>query len=118
MPAFLKSPQGCFQLRPHTTTIGRHKGSDIVLQSTGVGDHHAVLEFTPWDNSFILQDLNSSHGTFVNGCQVQNVAVKVNPGDILHFGTGGAAFELVLDGAAQGKVGAGAQGRWVLVPRE
>ncbi|XP_074465546.1 forkhead-associated domain-containing protein 1 isoform X1 [Larus michahellis] len=101
MRAFLKSSEGCFQLKLHTTTIGRHPGADIVLQSTGVADHHAALEFTPSDNSFILQDFNSLHGTFVNGCQVQNAAVKVSPGDILRFGAGGASFQLVVDGTAR-----------------
>ncbi|KAM9270201.1 forkhead-associated domain-containing protein 1 [Morus bassanus] len=101
MRAFLKSSEGCFQLKPHTTTIGRHEGSDIVLQSAGVADHHAALEFAASDNSFVLQDFNSPHGTFVNGCQVQNAAVGVSPGDILHFGTGGATFELLVDGATQ-----------------
>ncbi|KAM6191562.1 forkhead-associated domain-containing protein 1 [Sarcoramphus papa] len=101
MRAFLKSSEGCFRLKPHTTTIGRHEGSDIVLQSAGVGGRHAALEFAASDNSFVLQDFNSPHGTFVNGCQVQNAAVKVSPGDILRFGAGGASFELVVDGAAQ-----------------
>ncbi|CAM9749925.1 unnamed protein product [Bubo scandiacus] len=101
MQAFLRSSEGCFQLKPCTTMIGRHEGSDIVLQSAGVADHHAALEFSASDNSFVLQDLNSHHGTFVNSCQVQNAAVKVIPGDILRFGTGGASFELVVDGAAQ-----------------
>ncbi|XP_071622827.1 forkhead-associated domain-containing protein 1 isoform X2 [Heliangelus exortis] len=78
MRAFLKSWGECFQLKPHTTTIGRSQGCDIVLQ-----------------------DFNSLHGTFVNGCQVQNAAVRVSPGDILCFGSAGASFQLVLDGAAQ-----------------
>ncbi|XP_032565082.1 forkhead-associated domain-containing protein 1 [Chiroxiphia lanceolata] len=101
MRAFLKSSEGCFQLKPHTTTIGSHRGADIVLQSAGVAGRHAALEFSASDNSFILQDFNSPHGTFVNSCQVQNAAVGVRPGDILRFGTAGAPFELVLDGAAQ-----------------
>ncbi|KAF1655467.1 UNVERIFIED_CONTAM: Forkhead-associated domain-containing protein 1, partial [Eudyptes robustus] len=110
MQAFLKSSEGCFQLKPHTTTIGRHEGSDIVLQSAGVADHHAALELATSDNSFVLQDFNSPHGTFVNGCQVQNAAVKVSPGDILRFGSGGASFQLVVGAAAQVRVGAAAQG--------
>ncbi|KFR00107.1 Forkhead-associated domain-containing protein 1, partial [Opisthocomus hoazin] len=85
-------------------TRGRHEGSDVVLQSTGVAEHHAALAFAAWDNSFVLQDFNSPHGTFVNGCQVQNAAVKVSPGDILRFGVGGASFELVVDGAAPVKM--------------
>ncbi|XP_064253364.1 forkhead-associated domain-containing protein 1 isoform X5 [Passer domesticus] len=101
MRAFLKSSGGCFQLKSYTTTIGSHRGADIVLQSAGVADRHAALEFSASDNSFILHDFNSPHGTFVNSCQVQNAAVRVRPGDILSFGTAGASFELVLDGAAQ-----------------
>ncbi|KFO77298.1 Forkhead-associated domain-containing protein 1, partial [Cuculus canorus] len=110
MQASLKSSEGCFQLKARTTTIGRHEGSDIVLQSAGVADHHAALQFAAWDNSFILQDFNSLHGTFVNGCQVQNAAVKVRSGDILRFGKGGPSFQLVV----------GDQVRWdgVLSPRE
>ncbi|NWW69480.1 FHAD1 protein, partial [Ifrita kowaldi] len=99
-------------------------------QSAGVADRHAALEFSASDNSFILQDFNSPHGTFVNSCQVQNAAVRVRPGDILSFGTAGASFELLVDGAAQvgwgcpGKGGGDGQGRcpgkggWVLLPRE
>nr|XP_031362548.1 LOW QUALITY PROTEIN: forkhead-associated domain-containing protein 1 [Lonchura striata domestica] len=102
MPAFLKSPEWCFQLKSSTTTIGSHRGADIVLQAAGVADRHAALEFSASDNSFILQDFNSPHGTFVNSCQVQNAAVRVRPGDILSFGTTkGATFQLVVDGAAQ-----------------
>ncbi|NXA29413.1 FHAD1 protein, partial [Ibidorhyncha struthersii] len=112
MRAFLKSSEGCFQLKPHTTTtIGRHEGADIVLQSAGVADHHAALDFAAWDNSFVLQDFNSPQGTFVNGCQVQNAAVKVSAGDILRFGAGGASFQLVVDGAVQVRVGTAAHGR-------
>ncbi|NXD31491.1 FHAD1 protein, partial [Spelaeornis formosus] len=96
------SSEGCFQLKSDTTTIGSLRGVDIVLQSAGVADRHAALEFSASDNSFILQDFNSPQGTFVNSCQVQNAAVRVKPGDILSFGTAGASFELlVVDEAAQ-----------------
>ncbi|NXX22907.1 FHAD1 protein, partial [Podargus strigoides] len=106
MPALLKGSEGCYELKPHTTTIGRHQGSDIVLQSVGTADHHAAIEFTSSDNSFVLQDFNSPHGTFVNDCQVQNAAVRVCPGDVLRFGTGGASFQLVVDGGPQVRVSA------------
>ncbi|NXK37158.1 FHAD1 protein, partial [Piprites chloris] len=118
MRAFLKSSEGCFQLKPHTTTIGSRRGADIVLQSAGVADRHAALEFSASDNSFVLQDFNSPQGTFVNSCQVQNAAVGVRPGDILRFGTAGAAFELVLDGAAQVRLGKVPSQGWMLLPLE
>ncbi|NXI20380.1 FHAD1 protein, partial [Irena cyanogastra] len=117
MRAFLKSSEGSFQLKADTTTIGSRRGADIVLQSAGVADRHAALEFSASAYSFILQDFNSPHGTFVNSCQVQNAAVRVRPGDILSFGTAGASFELVLDGAAQVGLGMPGEG-WVLWPVE
>ncbi|XP_032935787.2 forkhead-associated domain-containing protein 1 [Catharus ustulatus] len=101
MRAFLKSSEGFFQLKSGTTSIGSHRGADIVLQSAGVAARHAALQFSASDKSFILQDFNSPHGTFVNGCQVQNAAVRVSPGDVLSFGTAGASFELLLDGDVQ-----------------
>ncbi|NWZ43912.1 FHAD1 protein, partial [Brachypodius atriceps] len=105
MRAFLKGSEGCFQLKSNTTTIGSRRGADIVLQSAGVADRHAALQFSASDNSFVLQDFNSPQGTFVNSCQVQNASVKVRPGDILSFGTAGASFQLLVDGAAQVRVG-------------
>ncbi|XP_030819655.1 forkhead-associated domain-containing protein 1 [Camarhynchus parvulus] len=78
MRAFLKSSEGCFQLKSYTTSIGSHRGADIVLQSAGVAERHAALTFSTSDNSFILQDFNSPHGTFVNSCQVQNAAVRMS----------------------------------------
>ncbi|NXF31034.1 FHAD1 protein, partial [Nyctibius bracteatus] len=110
MRAVLRSSEECFQLNPDTTTIGRHGGSDIVLQSAGIAEHHAALEFVASDNSFVLQDLNSPQGTFVNGCQVQNAAVRVNAGDVLRFGAGGEPFRLVMDGAGQVRAGWGCPG--------
>ncbi|POI34900.1 hypothetical protein CIB84_001349 [Bambusicola thoracicus] len=109
MRAFLRSSEECFQLKHRRTTIGRHEGSDIVLKVRvsmpwacgGAEEHHAALEFTGWESGFVLQDLNSPQGTFVNGCQVQNAAVHVGPGDILRFGAQGASFELMVDGVSQ-----------------
>nr|XP_028596409.1 forkhead-associated domain-containing protein 1-like isoform X6 [Podarcis muralis] len=104
MKAFLKSPDGILALRPKITTIGRHEDSDIILKSLGIEEHHAAIEFSDSENSFILRDFNSTHGTFVNDCHIQNAAVKVSPGDILRFGSNGTAFELVLENGPQVKV--------------
>ncbi|XP_016158867.1 PREDICTED: forkhead-associated domain-containing protein 1 [Ficedula albicollis] len=113
MRAFLKSSEGFFQLKSGTTSIGSHRGADIVLQSAGVAARHAALEFSASDKSFILRDFNSPHGTFVNSCQVQNAAVRVRPGDILSFGSAGASFELGLDGDAQWQLPPDSLGRGV-----
>nr|XP_008165555.1 forkhead-associated domain-containing protein 1 isoform X2 [Chrysemys picta bellii] len=101
MKAFLKSSDGVFMLRSKVTTIGRHEDSDLVLKSVGIEDHHAVIEFSDSENSFVLQDFNSLHGTFVNDCHIQNAAVKVGAGDILRFGSGGTSYELVIENTSQ-----------------
>ncbi|XP_066493916.1 forkhead-associated domain-containing protein 1 isoform X2 [Tiliqua scincoides] len=101
MKAFLKSSDGLFVLRPKITTVGRHEDSDIVLKSLGVEDHHAAIEFSDTDNSFVLRDFNSAHGTYVNDCHVQNAAVRVSPGDTFRFGSSGALFELMVENAPQ-----------------
>ncbi|XP_015283324.1 PREDICTED: forkhead-associated domain-containing protein 1 [Gekko japonicus] len=104
MKAFLKSSDGIFVLRPKITTLGRHEDSDIILKSPNVDDHHAAIEFTESENVFVLRDFNSTHGTFVNDCHIQNAAVKVSPGDVLQFGSNGTGFELVVESAPQEKV--------------
>uniref|UniRef100_A0A8D0BW25 Forkhead associated phosphopeptide binding domain 1 n=1 Tax=Salvator merianae TaxID=96440 RepID=A0A8D0BW25_SALMN len=101
MKAFLKSSNGILVLRPKITTIGRHEDSDIILKSLGIEDHHAAIEFSDSENSFILRDFNSAYGSYVNDCHIQNAAVKVSPGDVLRFGATGTSFELVVENTPQ-----------------
>ncbi|XP_076789921.1 forkhead-associated domain-containing protein 1 isoform X6 [Arvicanthis niloticus] len=96
MKAYLKSADGFFMLNK-STTIGKHEDSDLVLQSTDIDNHHALIEFNETDGTFVLQDFNSRNGTFVNECHIQNVAVKLIPGDILRFGSMGLTYELVIE---------------------
>ncbi|XP_045154886.1 forkhead-associated domain-containing protein 1 [Echinops telfairi] len=96
MKAYLKSAEGFFVLNK-STTIGRHEDSDLVLKSADIDNHHALIEYNEAEHSFILQDFNSRNGTFVNDCHIQNVAVKLLPGDILRFGATGLTHELVIE---------------------
>ncbi|XP_074236206.1 forkhead-associated domain-containing protein 1 isoform X4 [Saimiri boliviensis] len=67
------------------------------LQSPDIDNHHALIEYNEAECSFVLQDFNSRSGTFVNECHIQNVAVKLIPGDILRFGSAGLTYELVIE---------------------
>ncbi|XP_060056999.1 forkhead-associated domain-containing protein 1 [Erinaceus europaeus] len=96
MKAYLKSAEGFFVLNK-STTIGRHEDSDIVLEFADIDNHHALIEFNEAEGSFVLQDFNSRNGTFVNECHIQNVAVKLLPGDLLRFGATGLTYELVVE---------------------
>ncbi|XP_040613417.1 forkhead-associated domain-containing protein 1 isoform X3 [Mesocricetus auratus] len=100
MKAYLKSADGFFVLNK-STTIGKHVDSDLVLQSSDIDNHHALIEFNEEEGSFVLQDFNSRNGTFVNECHIQNVAVKLIPGDILRFGSAGLTYELVIENQPQ-----------------
>lgn len=71
------------------------------LQSPDIDNHHALIEFNEAEGSFVLQDFNSRNGTFVNECHIQNVAVKLIPGDILRFGSAGLTYELVIENPPQ-----------------
>uniref|UniRef100_A0A8C0CTK6 Forkhead associated phosphopeptide binding domain 1 n=1 Tax=Balaenoptera musculus TaxID=9771 RepID=A0A8C0CTK6_BALMU len=99
MKAYLKSAGGFFVLNK-STTIGRHEDSDLVLESADIDNHHALIEYNEAESSFVLQDFNSRNGTFVNECHIQNVAVKLLPGDILRFGSGGPTYELIIENPA------------------
>ena len=45
-------------------TFGRLPDNDVVLGDVGVSRTHAVIEKT--EDGFVLRDLNSTNGTFVN----------------------------------------------------
>ncbi|XP_058574979.1 forkhead-associated domain-containing protein 1 isoform X3 [Neofelis nebulosa] len=96
MKAYLKGAEGFFVLNK-STTVGRREDSDLVLESPDIDNHHALIEYNEAEDSFVLQDFNSRNGTFVNECHIQNVAVKLLPGDILRFGSGGLTYELVIE---------------------
>lgn len=82
------------------------------FQSADIDNHHALIEYNEAEGSFVLQDFNSRSGTFVNECHIQNVAVKLLPGDLLRFGTGGLTYELVIENPASVSPGPCGVGLW------
>lgn len=48
----------------HVLTIGRKHSNDIVIDNLAVSGNHARIESV--GKSFVLRDLNSTNGTFVN----------------------------------------------------
>ncbi|KAK3583389.1 hypothetical protein CHS0354_040353 [Potamilus streckersoni] len=97
MKAYLRTAEGSFyQLASKLTTIGK-EGCDIVLQSVGVDQQHAVIEYSEAEDCYVLQDLNTAQGTYVNDVRVQNAAVRLAPGDVIRFGYSGATYELLVE---------------------
>ncbi len=59
------------------------------------------MEYSDQEQCFVLQDLNTQHGTYVNDCRVQNAAVRLAPGDFIRFGSDANSYELQVDSAGQ-----------------
>ena len=64
------------------TSVGRAADNDLVVTHPSVSAHHAELRFD--SEQFLLRDLSSSNGTFVNGERV--TSATLNAGDIVHLG--------------------------------
>ncbi|XP_025083413.1 forkhead-associated domain-containing protein 1-like [Pomacea canaliculata] len=97
MKAYLKAPDGnIFNLSPKVTTIGR-EACDLTIQVPGVDFQHAVIEYSEKDDCFIIQDLNTAQGTYVNDVRVQNAAVRLAAGDCVRFGYNGIPYELQVE---------------------
>ena len=69
-------------------SIGRDSDSDVVLETALGSREHALLVSS--GKNYILTDLNSSNGTFVNGDRISEVTLS--EGDQIHFGDEAWAF--------------------------
>ncbi|HSD37400.1 MAG TPA: GGDEF domain-containing protein [Rhodocyclaceae bacterium] len=65
-------------------SIGRDIDNDVVTQSDGVSRKHACIERR--DSEFILQDLESTNGTFANDDPQRVTVRRLMPGDQIHIG--------------------------------
>ncbi len=68
-----------FLLGPGVTNLGRRADNQIIFQDPRVSRQHAQLRAVR--NHYVLFDLNSSGGTYVNGQRISQVAL--NPGDVI-----------------------------------
>lgn len=75
------------------TTIGRLSDNAVVIDSPAVSSHHACV-FRD-GNDFIIEDLQSTNGTFVNDARVTRQALQ--NGDVVAVGK----HTLVFDGRSQ-----------------
>jgi len=96
MRGFLRSTDTLLSLAPKITTVGR-ENCDITIQSPSVDLQHALVEFCEEENCYVLQDLNSAQGTYINETRIQNAAVRLAPFDQIRFGYGGSVYQFELD---------------------
>ena len=69
-------------LEPMPFTLGRHSDNNLVLRDTRISRNHARI--TSAAGAYILEDLNSRHGTWVNGERVARHVLRNS--DRIDFG--------------------------------
>src|SRR5262245_25786951 len=82
--------------------VGRVQGNDLMLPKGNVSKHHARLLYR--DGRFIVTDLKSTNGTYVNGKKIAQATI-VREGDKIYIGD----FILRVDLAAANEDGATAE---------
>ena len=61
-----------------------------------MNQQHALIEYIDDENCFILQDLNSNTGTYINDCRIQNGAVRLVEQDTVRFGSNSQSFQFIV----------------------
>lgn len=79
------------------TTLGRRSDNDIVLPERSVSGHHCVFEHRG-DDPWVVQDLGSRNGTFVNSQRIHRHQLR--DGDVVTVA--GTAIGFVAAPAASG----------------
>ncbi len=73
-----------FDVTKDVTTLGRRRrDNDIALVDSGISNRHAQVRRGP--EGFVLADLGSKNGTFLNGHRIQQPS-PLKPGDHIQFG--------------------------------
>jgi predicted component of type VI protein secretion system len=81
-----------YHLNPKRMVIGRTDRSNILIDDSSVSREHASIERK--DGRFILEDLKSTNGTFING---ESVDVRVlNHGDKIRIGN--TVLQFIVEG--------------------
>ncbi|MGR9107620.1 MAG: FHA domain-containing protein [Gammaproteobacteria bacterium] len=63
-----------YELKSPLTTVGRAKDNDVVIDNPGVSAHHAEILFK--DETYVIEDMASRNGIFVNGKRVDHQLLK------------------------------------------
>ena len=76
-------------LNKPSTKLGKREGNDFLLSDKTVSRNHLEIEYT--SDSFLLRDLNSTNGTYLNGNRVKEAYLA--PGDVIKLGNTSIEFQ-------------------------
>ncbi|HEY0155679.1 MAG TPA: DUF4388 domain-containing protein [Thermoanaerobaculia bacterium] len=88
----VSTDDGIIPLTDPEYLIGRHRENTIVLPDPGVSGFHARIYRGP--EGYVLEDLKSRNGTWVNGERV--FQLTLTSGDRVHVGTTDLLYEVLL----------------------
>lgn len=80
-----------YRIEKDVVFVGRSSSSDIAVNDKKVSRNHARIIFK--NGSYIIEDLNSKNGTYVNGSRISG-ARNLNPGDIVKTGSSEFTFNI------------------------
>ena len=86
-----------FLLGQGKVVIGRGSDCDITIDNAAISRRHATIEYK--NGEYLLFDMGSSNGTFLNGVKIEKPEV-ISPGDNI----GVAKFSLTFQDAPQSEV--------------
>ena len=73
-----------YELGSGETLIGRNPGTDITLLDEGISREHAIILYDDEQGCYVIEDLQSTNGTKVNGKRVRSIALS--GGDEIQIG--------------------------------
>jgi hypothetical protein len=79
-----------FPLTGETCTLGRHRNNNIVITDPKVSSFHARIDRGP--DGFLVVDLKSRNGTFLNGRRIETGLLKT--GDEVRLGTARLVYKV------------------------
>ena len=82
-----------YKLAAEETLIGRNPTTDVTLLDENISREHALIVFDPEDDSYVIEDLQSTNGTKVNGKGVRSHALQ--SGDEVQIGN--TRFQFLRD---------------------
>lgn len=73
-----------YELAGDEMVIGRNPTTDITLLDEGISREHAVILYDPDACAWVIEDLQSTNGTRVNGKRIRSAPLQ--PGDEIQIG--------------------------------
>lgn len=94
--AFRDHVVGHFDVAGDRVRIGRLPDNDVVIDSQNISRNHCTIARAP-DGTWLVEDLRSNNGTFVNGARISRSPVR--NGDVVSIGKFQVSFQWRADPA-------------------